>query len=50
MPLGCEIGLTAYCRPNDVVRRPLTHAPNRKSPNVTTSPQYGPYYTALPPR
>jgi hypothetical protein len=50
MPLVCEISIEAYCRPNDVIRRLIIHAPNRMSPNVTVCAHFWPVYDALSPR
>jgi hypothetical protein len=35
MPLVCEISRQAYCRPNDVIRSLILHAPTRMSANLT---------------
>jgi hypothetical protein len=50
MTLVCEISIEAYCRPIDVVRRLIIHAPNRMSPIVTTCGQFWPIYNVYSPR
>jgi hypothetical protein len=50
MPLVCEISLQAYCRPTDVIRRLIIHAPNRMSANVTSYAEFWPICIALPPK
>jgi hypothetical protein len=42
MPRVCEISKEAYCRPNDVIRRLIIHAPDRLSPILTIFAQLRP--------
>jgi hypothetical protein len=50
MPLVCEISKEAYCRPNDVIRPLIIHAPDRISPDLTIYAQVNPLSIALPAR
>jgi hypothetical protein len=48
MSLVCGISIEAYCRPNDVIRPVVIHAPDRISPNLTIHAQLNPISVALP--
>jgi hypothetical protein len=47
MPLVCEISIEAYCRPNDVIRPIILHAPNRMSPNPRVFAQVWAFHIAF---